>query len=158
MTAPGPGPAPIASPSAVRRRVRGALGRVGLAIAVPGLAAGCGSPPAAEPDAARAARSPGGAVALAAADATAPAGDLRPPGRSELDDLAALVVLLDADDPVVRMAAIRGLEARTGDRLGYDPVVPRAERAPAVRRWARRVETERADAARRTSDAGGASR
>jgi hypothetical protein len=51
------------------------------------------------------------------------------------EDLPSLVRMLDSDDPVTRMLAIRTLERLTGDTLGYDAAAPAWERCLAVAKW-----------------------
>lgn len=67
-------------------------------------------------------------------DAIARAGE---GGEGDLDPgtLRALVGQLEATDPAARMLAIRALERRTGQTLGYDASDPEWKRTPAVRRW-----------------------
>lgn len=50
-----------------------------------------------------------------------------------------LVRMLDSDDPVTRLLAIRTLEDITGETLGYDHAADPAERRRAVARWEERV-------------------
>lgn len=50
-----------------------------------------------------------------------------------------LVVLLDSADPAVRLLAIRALEERTGETLGYHFADPPEIRSEAVERWDTRV-------------------
>jgi hypothetical protein len=47
-----------------------------------------------------------------------------------------LIAMLDSDDPVVRLAAIRTLERITGTTLGYDYAAPAWQRRDAVKAWA----------------------
>ena len=54
---------------------------------------------------------------------------------SDSDRLYRLVERLDADDVVVRMTALRALESRTGETLGFDPHAPRSERIAGQARW-----------------------
>lgn len=59
-------------------------------------------------------------------------------GASELRDLHSLgrlIEQLESEDPAARMLAIRALEKRTGNTLGYDHAAPRWERIEAVNRW-----------------------
>ncbi|MBC7772232.1 MAG: HEAT repeat domain-containing protein [Pyrinomonadaceae bacterium] len=46
-----------------------------------------------------------------------------------------LILLLDSDDPAVRMLSIRTLEHMTGQTLGYDHAGPEPEREHAVDQW-----------------------
>lgn len=46
-----------------------------------------------------------------------------------------LIRLLDADDPVIRLAAIRTLESMTGETLGYRHTDPQWRRDEATARW-----------------------
>jgi hypothetical protein len=46
-----------------------------------------------------------------------------------------LIERLESDDPAERMLAIRVLEERTGQTLGYDHAGPEGERHRAVDRW-----------------------
>jgi HEAT repeat protein len=46
-----------------------------------------------------------------------------------------LIEMLDSDDPVVRLAAIRSLERITGTTLGYDYAAPDWQRREAARAW-----------------------
>ncbi|MEM7577483.1 MAG: hypothetical protein AAF328_08410 [Planctomycetota bacterium] len=55
--------------------------------------------------------------------------------RGEDADFAALVRALDADDPAVRFAAARSLEALTGEDRGYRFFDSRLDRQDAVARW-----------------------
>ncbi|GAB4551366.1 MAG: hypothetical protein Tsb0013_13460 [Phycisphaerales bacterium] len=50
-----------------------------------------------------------------------------------------LVRLLDSSDPAVRLLAIRALEQRTGETLGYHYADPPEIRSSAVEAWASRV-------------------
>lgn len=52
--------------------------------------------------------------------------------RSAIPDLIAQ---LDADDPAVRLFAIRALEQLTGETLGYEHAAPPPEREAAIERW-----------------------
>lgn len=47
-----------------------------------------------------------------------------------------LISLLDSDDPIVRMLAIRALEGMTGLTHGYDHAAKEWDRAKGVERWA----------------------
>jgi len=53
--------------------------------------------------------------------------------------LVGLVEKLGSVDPVERMLAIRALERREGETLGYDHAAPRWERIEAINRWRSRV-------------------
>ena len=57
-----------------------------------------------------------------------------------------LVRLLDSSDPAVRLLAIRALEERTGETLGFHYADPPEVRAPAVEAWAVRVRSMDSDA------------
>ena len=46
-----------------------------------------------------------------------------------------LIGLLDSDDSLVRMVAIRSLERLTGQTLGYDHAAPEWRRDEAIERW-----------------------
>ena len=59
---------------------------------------------------------------------------------AEKHDRAAipnLIEMLDSDDPVVRLAAIRALEQLTGQTLGYDYADPEWKRKDAANAWQR---------------------
>jgi hypothetical protein len=47
-----------------------------------------------------------------------------------------LIGLLNSDDPVVRLSAIRTLESLTGQTLGYDHAAPEYRRRQMVQAWA----------------------
>jgi hypothetical protein len=47
-----------------------------------------------------------------------------------------LITMLESDDPVVRLAAIRTLERITGTTLGYDYAAPDWDRREKVEAWA----------------------
>jgi HEAT repeat protein len=51
------------------------------------------------------------------------------------DAIPHLIEMLEEEDPLVRMMAIRSLEELTGQTLGYEHAGPRAERQAAVDRW-----------------------
>ena len=62
--------------------------------------------------------------------------------RAHEDDAVTdrtLVRLLDSADPAVRLLAIRALEGRTGETLGFHYADPPEIRAVAVEAWASRV-------------------
>lgn len=46
-----------------------------------------------------------------------------------------LITMLESDDPVVRMAALRTLQLLTGQTLGYDYAAPEWERRDKVQAW-----------------------
>ena len=46
-----------------------------------------------------------------------------------------LIVLLDSDDPALRLLAINGLERLTGQTLGYAYADPEPKRMVAIDRW-----------------------
>jgi len=48
----------------------------------------------------------------------------------------AMINLLNSSDSAQRMLAIRGLERRTGETLGYEHFAPEADRLAAQARWA----------------------
>jgi hypothetical protein len=52
------------------------------------------------------------------------------------DSIPELITMLDSDDPVVRLAAIRTLERITGTTLGYDYAAPDWQRRERVDAWA----------------------
>lgn len=51
--------------------------------------------------------------------------------------LARVIELLESPEPWLRWTAVRVLETQTGQRKGYGPRAPEAERAAAVERWKR---------------------
>lgn len=58
--------------------------------------------------------------------------------RSKLEDPSTIpgrIELLDSDDPLVRMLALRSLEHMTGETFGYDHSGSQVERDQAVDRW-----------------------
>ena len=58
--------------------------------------------------------------------------------RAGLDDPSTIpgrIELLDSDDPLVRMLAIRSLQRMTGETFGYDHAAGQMERDMAVDRW-----------------------
>lgn len=55
--------------------------------------------------------------------------------REDNDSLVQLVEKLRSSDPAERMLAIRALEERTGETLGYDHAAPHWERIEAYNRW-----------------------
>lgn len=83
-------------------------------------AAGCAKPPTGF-------ESPVPAARLDAITEAAETGD-----RSAIPNL---ITMLESDDPVVRMAAIRTLERLTGETLGYDYAGPEWERRDKVAAW-----------------------
>ncbi|MCH9057864.1 MAG: hypothetical protein IIB55_04460 [Planctomycetes bacterium] len=95
-------------------------GRVIFLILLTGGMSGCASPP-------KGFDSPVPANRMDAAVDAAAEGD-----RSAIPDL---IGLLDSDDSLVRMVAIRSLERLTGQTLGYDHAAPEWRRDEAVERW-----------------------
>lgn len=79
----------------------------------------------------------------ASADADLPSERALAAARAHDDDAnisdKTLVRLLDSADPAVRLLAIRALESRTGETLGFHYADPPEDRAPAVKAWASRV-------------------
>lgn len=87
------------------------------------------------------------AAGLSACRPTAPVGfdSPEPMGRVDAALLAAergdrtaipdLIRLLDSDDPLIRMVAIRSLERLTGETMGYRHDAPTLERRRAADRW-----------------------
>lgn len=67
--------------------------------------------------------------------------------RKDSRALPALVERLEDEDEAVRFYAILALEKMTGTRLGYEYWADSAERAAAVNRWRRRLESERSSMA-----------
>lgn len=55
--------------------------------------------------------------------------------NKDTDAIPDLVEQLGSDDPAVRLFSIRALEQITGDRLGYNPYAPPAERDRAIEKW-----------------------
>jgi hypothetical protein len=55
--------------------------------------------------------------------------------------LPRLVEQLDSQDPAARMLAIRALENRTGETLGYVHTDPEWQRQEAIDRWMNYLET-----------------
>jgi hypothetical protein len=86
------------------------------------------------------------AVALAGC-ASPPDGFQSPVPRSRLDAITRaaesrdqgsvpdLITMLESDDPVVRLAAIRTLERITGTTLGYDYAAPDWQRREKIQAW-----------------------
>lgn len=103
-------------------------------------AAGCAKPPTGF-------ESPVPAARLDAITEAAETGD-----RGAIPDLIAM---LDSDDPVVRLAAIRTLERLTGETLGYDYAGPEWERRDKVAAWVEWYRVHQPGAW--TADSGGAS-
>lgn len=100
--------------------LRTALTHAGLVAVSLGWAGACSSPPRgfASPD-------PGARLdAIVDAAADEDPGAVRP-----------LIVLLESDDPAVRLAAIRTLERITGETFGYDFAAPAWKRREQVDRW-----------------------
>lgn len=93
-----------------------------VALAAAGLLAGCAGPGL---EAGFDAPDPG--ARLHAVQAAARDNDRRA--------IPQLVVMLDSDDPAVRMLSIRTLERMTSQTLQYDYSAPLAERRAAVARW-----------------------
>lgn len=50
-------------------------------------------------------------------------------------DLRGMVRSLESDDPALRTLAVAALERTAGERFGYDPWAPEAERREAIGRW-----------------------
>ena len=50
-------------------------------------------------------------------------------------DLRGMVRALGSDDPALRTLAVAALERTAGERFGYDPWAPEAERREAIGRW-----------------------
>ncbi len=48
---------------------------------------------------------------------------------------------LESDDPALRTLAIAALERTAGERFGYDPWAPEAERRTAIGRWRQWLDT-----------------
>ena len=71
--------------------------------------------------------------------------------RRDADAIPELIHQLNSDDPAVRMYAIVALEKITGERRGYSPYAPPAQRDRAVERW---VEAFRAGELPTTASAG----
>ena len=55
--------------------------------------------------------------------------------RGDRSALPDLIAMLDSDDPLARMLAIRTLEDMTGQTLGFEHDAPEFERSEAVGRW-----------------------
>lgn len=129
-----------------RPGLRGRPGLLGMAASVllllSGLSAGCVSawtPDFASPN------PPDQTAAILAAvnryrpfEQQSPATAWSPPWSSEAfrEDIAWLVVMLQSDDPGVRLLAIESLDRLVGERLGYDAAAPWSERAVAIATWA----------------------
>lgn len=54
---------------------------------------------------------------------------------SDRESLRGLIQTLDSDDPAARLLAIRALQKRTGQTLGYRYTDPPWRRAPAIQEW-----------------------
>ncbi len=74
------------------------------------------------------------------------------------ETLARLVEQLDSQDPAARMLAIRALEKRTGQTLGYIHTDPEWKRQEAVDRWMNYLETgiDKTDLVAPSGDSGAA--
>jgi hypothetical protein len=55
--------------------------------------------------------------------------------QTDPDSLRGLIQTLDSDDPAARLLAIRALQKRTGQTLGYRYTDPPWRRAEAIQRW-----------------------
>lgn len=83
----------------------------------------------------------GGCFSVAKPDLNSPdpsarnAGILRAAASDDKKAVAAIVRLLDSDDPATRVLAIQALERLTGERFGYDPAGEPGQRAAATDRW-----------------------
>lgn len=55
--------------------------------------------------------------------------------RGDQGAVRDLIVMLDSDDPLTRMLAIRTLERLTGESMGYAHDAPEPQRRAAVDRW-----------------------
>lgn len=95
--------------------------RIPLICVCLGALLGCASPPGGFD-------SPVPAKRMDAAIAAAAQGD-----ESAIPDL---ISMLDNDDALVRMVAIRSLERLTGEVRGYDHAAPEWQRSAAADRWA----------------------
>ena len=62
--------------------------------------------------------------------------------QEDRGSLVKLVEKLGSSDPVERMLAIRSLERREGETLGYDHAAPKWERLEAIERWRGRLGIE----------------
>lgn len=116
-------------------------GRVIFLILLTGGMSGCASPP-------KGFDSPVPAYRMDAAVDAAREGD-----RSAIPDL---IGLLDSDDSLVRMVAIRSLERLTGQTLGYDHAASEWRRDEAVERWVAWALAEAEAGSRRSPDAAAA--
>ena len=89
-------------------------------------------------------------------DSANPAGKLYAIQRSartgDTSQLRQIIEQLDSDDPAVRFVAISTLDRLTGERLGYSPYDPPAERRAAIQRWIEYTEEARPPAAEKTDD------
>lgn len=63
--------------------------------------------------------------------------------ETDTDSLIGLVEALSSTEPAARMLAIRSLERRTGQTLGYEHAGPIWQRREAVNRWVDFVEQQR---------------
>jgi hypothetical protein len=55
--------------------------------------------------------------------------------RQDVSAVPSLIVMLESDDPAVRLVGINSLEAITTQRLGYDATADEADRQEALERW-----------------------
>ena len=76
--------------------------------------------------------------------------------EGDLSAIPDLIGLLDSDDSLVRMVAIRSLERLTGQTLGYDHAVPEWRRDEAVERWVAWASAQSEAGASRSPDAAAA--
>lgn len=72
-------------------------------------------------------------------------------GRTDHESLAGLVSQLESTDPAARLLAIRALEQRTGQTLGYEHAGQVRDRRAAVSRWKEYLE-DHADTTVQTGD------
>ena len=76
--------------------------------------------------------------------------------EGDLSAIPDLIGLLDSDDSLVRMVAIRSLERLTGQTLGYDHAVSEWRRDEAVERWVAWASAQSEAGASRSPDAAAA--
>ena len=62
-------------------------------------------------------------------------------GAGDESAIPDLITMLDSDDPLVRMLAIRSLEHLTGEVRGYDHAAPEWQRSAAADRWAQWIQS-----------------
>lgn len=60
---------------------------------------------------------------------------IRATAERDLSSIRYLIGMLESDDPLERMMAIRALETLTGETHGYDYAAPEWDRQAAVDRW-----------------------